>query len=60
MARIRGKIGARHRRREDDAIHLFTMERTGDAIAQGELRDLGLDREVMIKALVDKVAELLA
>jgi AcrR family transcriptional regulator len=60
MARIRGKIGARHRRREDDAIHLFTMERTGDAIAQGELRDLGLDREVMIEALVNKVAELLA
>jgi AcrR family transcriptional regulator len=60
MARIRGEIGARHGRREDDAIHLFTMERTADAIAQGELRDLGLDRDTVVKALVEKVAGLLA
>lgn len=60
MARIRGEIGARHRDREDDAIHLFTMERTSDAIAQGELRDLGLDRDTVIEALVEKVASLLA
>jgi AcrR family transcriptional regulator len=60
MARIRSEIGAPPHRREDDAIHLFTMERTGDAIAQGELQDLGLDREVVIEALVKKVAALLA
>jgi AcrR family transcriptional regulator len=60
MARIRSRIGAPRRRREDDAIHLFTMERTGDAIAQGELGELGLDREVVIEALVKKVAALLA
>jgi AcrR family transcriptional regulator len=60
MARIRSEIGAPAHRREDDAIHLFTMERTGDAIAQGELQDLGLDREAVIEALVKKVAALLA
>src|SRR5450755_4627841 len=35
MATIRSRIGAPRQRREEDAIHLFTMERTGDAIAQG-------------------------
>jgi AcrR family transcriptional regulator len=60
MARIRSEIGAPRHRREDDAIHLFTMERTGDAIAQGELRELGLDREVVIESLVKRVAALLA
>jgi AcrR family transcriptional regulator len=60
MARIRIGIGAPRHRREDDAIHLFTMERTGDAIAQGELRELGLDREVVIESLVQRVAALLA
>jgi AcrR family transcriptional regulator len=60
MATIRSRIGAPRQRREEDAIHLFTMERTGDAIAQGELRDLRLDREVVIEALVKKVAALLA
>jgi AcrR family transcriptional regulator len=59
MAGIRREIGVRQRRREDDAIHLFTMERTCDGIAQGELRDLGLDRERMIQSLVNKVAALL-
>ena len=60
MARIRGEIGAPRHRPEEDAIHLFTMERTADAIAQGEVRDLGLDRDVVIDALVKKVAALLA
>jgi AcrR family transcriptional regulator len=60
MARIRNEIGAPRHRREDDAIHLFTMERTSDAIAQGELRELGLDRDVVIESLVKRVAALLA
>jgi hypothetical protein len=30
------------RRREDDAVLLFTLERVADAIADGELRDLGV------------------
>jgi hypothetical protein len=60
MAELRAKIGAPPHRREDDAIHLFTTERTFDAIAQGELRDLGLDQRVVLQAMVQKVASALA
>lgn len=60
MAELRAKIGTRPRRPEDGAIHLFAMERTFDAIAQGELSDLGLDRKVVIEALVQKVILVLA
>jgi hypothetical protein len=60
MAELRAKIGAPRRRREDDAIHLFTTERTFDAIAQGELRDLGLDQKVVLEAIVEKLASALA
>jgi hypothetical protein len=60
MAGLRAKIGAPRRRREDDAIHLFTTERTFDAIAQGELRDLGLDQKVVLEAIVEKLASALA
>jgi len=60
MVELRAKIGAPRRRREDDAIHLFTTERTFDAIAQGELRDLGLDQKAVLEAMVEKVASALA
>ena len=60
MAELRAKIGAPARRREDDAIHLFTTERTFDAIAQGELRDLGLDRQMVIESMVQKVISVLS
>jgi AcrR family transcriptional regulator len=55
MTALRVSIGARPRRREDDAIHLFTIERTCDAIAQGELRALGLDRGAIVAGLVERV-----
>jgi len=56
----RGRIGAPLRRREDDAIHLFTTERLYDAIAQGDIQALGLKREIVIEAMVEKVLALLA
>jgi AcrR family transcriptional regulator len=59
MARIRANIKAPARSREEDAIHLFTTERTFDAIAQGELRDLGLSRKVIIEAMIAKVLSVL-
>lgn len=58
MAELRAKIGAPRRRREDDAIHLFTTERTFDAIAQGELRDLGLERGKVLEAMRQKVVSI--
>ncbi|MGH9822021.1 MAG: TetR/AcrR family transcriptional regulator [Blastocatellia bacterium] len=55
MAEIRGVRGGRRHRREADAVLLFTFERTSDAIAQGELRDLGLNRKTVIELLVKSV-----
>ena len=55
MAKIRARMGAAAHRREEDAILLFTMERSCDAIAQGELQDLDLDRELIIGALIAEV-----
>jgi AcrR family transcriptional regulator len=59
MATLRARISAPPHSREEDAIHLFTTERTYDAIAQGELRDLALSRKVILEAMVRQVAALL-
>jgi AcrR family transcriptional regulator len=59
MAKLRFHRGARPHDREEDAVHLFTMERSCDAIARGELRSLGLDREAMMQVLVARVVEAL-
>ncbi len=56
MAQLREGIGARRNTREDDAILLFTLERTGDAIAHEELRDLGLNRATVIRTLEERMA----
>ena len=56
MAKLREQIGAPRHAREDDAILLFTLERTGDALAHRELRDLGVNRALVIKSLEKKVA----
>src|ERR1700679_942701 len=54
IAQLRHRLGIPPGRREDDALHLFTTERTYDAIGQGELQALGLDREIVIEAMVEK------
>jgi AcrR family transcriptional regulator len=59
MAQLRTSLNTRHQSREEDAIHIYTMERSCDAIAQGELANLGLDKGVMIEVLVQRVASLL-
>jgi AcrR family transcriptional regulator len=53
MAQLRARRSASPRRREQDIVYLYTTERTFDAIAQGELRALGLNREFVIEAMVD-------
>jgi hypothetical protein len=55
MAELRRKRGARPRRKEEDLIHLYTTERTYDAIAQGDLRALGLSEKFFIEAMVQNV-----
>lgn len=44
---LRLRNGMRAHRVEDDAILLFTLERVCDAIAQGDVADLGLDRDLL-------------
>jgi len=55
LAGLRKKRGTRPHRREEDIIHLYTTERTYDAIAQGELRQLGLSRKFVVEAMVQNV-----
>jgi AcrR family transcriptional regulator len=60
MAQLRTRLRIPGRPREEDAIHLFTMERCCDAIARGELGRLGVRRQKMIQALTQKVIALLS
>ena len=60
IAQLRHRLGLPPGRREDDAILLFTTERTYDAIGQGELQALGLDRDIVVEAMVEKVLALLS
>jgi len=59
MAELRARIGGRPHRREEDAIHLFTTERTYDAIANGEVQALGLDRAALVESMVRRVVAVL-
>ena len=59
MAQLRARRNALPRRREQDIVYLYTTERTFDAIAQGELRALGLNRDLVIDAMVESTIEVL-
>jgi AcrR family transcriptional regulator len=59
MAELRERVGAPPRTREEDAIHLFTTERTYDAVAQGELEALGLSRAQIVEAMTKNVLSML-
>jgi AcrR family transcriptional regulator len=56
--RIKNKIPAH--RAEDDAVLMFALERTCDAIAQGDVADLGLERELLEAKLCDLIEDALA
>jgi AcrR family transcriptional regulator len=53
MAQLRAERRVAPRSREQDLVYLWTTERAFDAIAQGEVRDLGLSRDRVIDAMVD-------
>jgi AcrR family transcriptional regulator len=53
LARAPGARGATHR--AGAALLLFSMERTADAVADGEALALGLSERVLVDALVDKI-----
>lgn len=59
MADLRARLNLPRRTREQDAMHLFMTERIFDAIGQGEIQALGLDRKVVVEAMVERVVALL-
>jgi AcrR family transcriptional regulator len=59
MVALRAQVGSRSRHREEDAIHLFTAERTFDAIAQGEAKELELDLDVLREEMTKRIVALL-
>jgi len=59
LAELRRKRGTLPHRKEEDLIHLYTTERTYDAIAQGDISALGLKRKFFIEAMVQNVIAVL-
>jgi len=59
MSELRLRLGLPQRTREQDAIHLFLTERVFDAIGQGEIQALGLDRKIVVESMVERVLMLL-
>jgi AcrR family transcriptional regulator len=59
MSELRQRLGLPLRTREQDAVHLFLTERVFDALGQGEIQALGLDRRVVVEFMVEKVLGLL-
>ena len=60
IAELRSQRRVSPRHREQDILYLYATERTFDAIAQGELRALGLKRELVIEAMVDSTIAVLS
>jgi len=52
---LRARLRARPRTAAEDAVLLFTLERTSDALANGEIADLGVDREAVRAALCERI-----
>jgi AcrR family transcriptional regulator len=59
LAALRERAGATPRPREADAVLLFTLERSCDALANGEQRDLRLGRAATLRVLAELVEEAL-
>jgi AcrR family transcriptional regulator len=59
MSDLRKRLKLPARSREQDAMHLFMTERVFDAIGQGEIQALDLDRSVIVESMVQRVLKLL-
>ena len=59
IVELRTRFALPARTSEQDAIHLYMTERVYDAIGQGEIQSLGLDRGAVVETMVERVRELL-
>jgi len=59
MAELRSRFTLPPQTIEQDAIHLYTTERVYDAMGQGEIQSLGLDKDAVVESMVEKVRALL-
>jgi AcrR family transcriptional regulator len=59
MSDLRKRLKLPARSREQDAMHLFMTERVFDAIGQGEIQALDLDRSVIVESMTQRVLKLL-
>lgn len=59
MVELRCRFNLPPRSSEQDAIHLYMTERVFDAIGQGEIQALGLDKKAVIDSMVERVHALL-
>jgi AcrR family transcriptional regulator len=55
ITELRSRFSLPAQTSEQDAILLWTTERVFDAIGQGEVQALGLDKDVVVKSMVEKV-----
>jgi AcrR family transcriptional regulator len=55
ITELRSRFSLPAQTSEQDAILLWTTERVFDAIGQGEIQSLGLDTEVVVESMVEKV-----
>jgi AcrR family transcriptional regulator len=60
ITELRSRFALPAQTSEQDAILLWTTERVFDAIGQGEIQSLGLDKDVVVQFMVEKVRTFLA
>jgi AcrR family transcriptional regulator len=59
MEELRLRFALPSRTREQDAIHLYTTERVFDAIGQGEIQYLGLNKYMVVQSMIERVQAML-
>jgi AcrR family transcriptional regulator len=59
LTELRHRYGWPPQSSEQDAVFLWTTERTFDAMGQGEVQALGLDKKAVVESMVGKIREFL-
>jgi hypothetical protein len=59
IAELRSRFALPPQTREQDAILLYTTERVFDAIGQGHIQSLGLELDLVVESMTEKIHALL-